>query len=50
VATDLNWSAGDGARLAGHSRDLLPLLAGRRVPPQRFDSEGVLDAWPAIAR
>jgi uncharacterized protein (TIGR03083 family) len=50
VATDLSWSAGDGARLAGHSRDLLPLLAGRPVPRERFDGDGVRDAWPAIAR
>ncbi|HXW47653.1 MAG TPA: maleylpyruvate isomerase family mycothiol-dependent enzyme [Streptosporangiaceae bacterium] len=35
-ATDLDWSAGDGDELAGQSRDLLMLLAGRRVPASRF--------------
>jgi uncharacterized protein (TIGR03083 family) len=36
LATDLDWSAGDGDELAGESRDLLMLLAGRRVPGDRF--------------
>jgi uncharacterized protein (TIGR03083 family) len=36
TATDLEWSAGDGAELAGASRDLLLLLAGRAVPADRF--------------
>jgi uncharacterized Actinobacterial protein TIGR03083 len=39
-ATDLNWSTGDGALLAGRSRDLLLLLAGRQVPPELFDGSG----------
>ena len=30
-ATDLDWSAGQGAELRGRSRDLLPLLAGRNI-------------------
>ncbi len=40
-ATDLDWSAGEGEDLAGHSRDLLMLLAGRRVPASRFHGAGV---------
>ena len=36
TATDLGWSAGYGAELAGASRDLLLLLAGRAVPADRF--------------
>jgi uncharacterized protein (TIGR03083 family) len=42
-ATDLDWSTGEGAELTGHSRDLLMLLAARRVPGDRF-------AGPAAAR
>jgi uncharacterized protein (TIGR03083 family) len=41
AATDLDWSAGTGKRLSGRSRDLLMLLAGRRVPQERFSGEGV---------
>jgi uncharacterized protein (TIGR03083 family) len=50
TATDLGWSAGQGAKLAGHSRDLLPLLAGRRIPRERFDGDGVARVWPVAAR
>ena len=43
-ATDLGWSAGDGEELAGRSRDLLPLLAGRAVPSGLFQGPGVARA------
>lgn len=36
TATDLAWSAGRGAQLAGRSRDLLMLLTGRAVPREIF--------------
>ncbi len=39
-ATDLDWSAGTGDRLAGRSRDLLLLLAGRKVRRELFDGPG----------
>jgi uncharacterized protein (TIGR03083 family) len=39
-ATDLHWSAGQGAELTGRSRDLLMLLAGRHVPRQLFAGDG----------
>jgi uncharacterized protein (TIGR03083 family) len=44
AATDLAWSSGDGAELAGRSRDLMPLLAGRAVPYELFDGEGATRA------
>lgn len=50
LATDLDWSAGDGAELAGVSRDLLPLLAGRRIPRECFHGEGVAPAWSMAGR
>src|ERR1700722_17313810 len=50
TATDLDWSAGQGAQLAGRGRDLLPLLAGRQVPRELFDGEGVAVVWPVAAR
>jgi uncharacterized protein (TIGR03083 family) len=50
VATDLGWTAGSGAELTGTSRDLLPLLAGRRVPRERFRGEGVTRAWSLAGR
>jgi uncharacterized protein (TIGR03083 family) len=50
TATDLGWSAGEGAQLAGRSRDLLPLLAGRQIPPERFDGDGADRVWPVAAR
>lgn len=40
-ATDLPWSAGSGAELAGHSRDLLMLLTGRAVPHERFTGDAM---------
>jgi uncharacterized protein (TIGR03083 family) len=40
-ATDLDWSAGAGAQLAGRSRDLIPMLAGRRIPLEVFTGDGV---------
>jgi uncharacterized protein (TIGR03083 family) len=49
-ATDLDWSAGDGAELAGRSRDLLPLLAGRLVPRELFHGPGVARAWALADR
>jgi uncharacterized protein (TIGR03083 family) len=49
-ATDLGWSVGAGAELAGRSRDLLPLLAGRRIPRELFEGEGVARIWPVAAR
>jgi len=39
-ATDLGWSAGTGDQLAGRSRDLLLLLAGRKVRRELFDGPG----------
>ncbi len=39
-ATDLDWSVGAGDDLAGHSRDVLMLLAGRRVPGTLFSGAG----------
>jgi uncharacterized protein (TIGR03083 family) len=50
TATDLGWSAGQGAQLAGRSRDLLPLLAGRHIPRELFDGDGVAHVWPVTAR
>ena len=49
-ATDLGWTACQGELLAGHSRDLLPLLAGLRIPRDRFHGEGVTRAWSLTAR
>jgi uncharacterized protein (TIGR03083 family) len=39
-ATDLDWRTGEGEELTGQSRDLLMLLAGRRVPGDRFAGPG----------
>lgn len=39
-ATDLDWSAGTGALLAGRSRDLLLLVAGRQIPGELFHGPG----------
>jgi hypothetical protein len=49
-ATDVDWSAGDGEELAGRSRDLLPLLAGRLVPRELFHGPGVARAWSLADR
>jgi len=49
-ATDLDWSAGHGEELAGRSRDLLPLLAGRLVPRELFQGSGVARAWSLADR
>jgi len=49
-ATDLDWSTGEGARLTGRSRDLVPLLAGRTVPHDLFDGDGSALAWMLAAR
>ncbi len=49
-ATDLDWSAGDGEELAGRSRDLLPLLAGRLVPRELFHGAGAARAWSLADR
>ena len=40
-ATDLDWTAGSGALLAGRSRDLLMLLTGRHVPSDLFCGDGI---------
>jgi uncharacterized protein (TIGR03083 family) len=50
AATDVDWSAGDGAELTARARDLVPLLAGRAVPRELFDGEGVARAWSLAAR
>jgi uncharacterized protein (TIGR03083 family) len=50
TATDLGWSAGHGAQLAGRGRDLLPLLAGRQIPGELFEGDGVSCVWPVTAR
>jgi uncharacterized protein (TIGR03083 family) len=50
AATDLDWSAGQGAELTGQSRDLLPLLAGRAVPRELFDGAGAATAWSQAAQ
>ena len=49
-ATDLDWSVGEGAELAGRSRDLLPLLAGRLIPGELFTGDGVARAWSLADR
>lgn len=48
-ATDLDWSAGDGDLLAGRSRDLLLLVAGRQVPRELFDGPGARNLRSASA-
>ena len=50
VATDMDWSAGQGAELTGRSRDLIPLLAGRAVPHDLFGGAGAARAWSLAAR
>jgi uncharacterized protein (TIGR03083 family) len=45
AATDVVWSAGEGAELTGRSRDLVPLLAGRAVPRDLFGGAGAARAW-----
>ena len=50
AASDVDWSAGDGAELTGRSRDLVPLLAGRAVPRELFEGEGAAMAWPQADR
>ncbi len=40
AATDLDWSTGTGAKLAGRARDLVMLLASREVPRHLFAGEG----------
>jgi uncharacterized protein (TIGR03083 family) len=46
-ATDLDWSTGSGDLLAGRSRDLLLLVAGRQLPPELFHGSGAQDL-PAV--
>ena len=41
TATDLDWTRGSGAPLAGRSRDLIMLLANRPVPLALFEGPGV---------
>jgi uncharacterized protein (TIGR03083 family) len=48
-ATDIDWSAGQGAELRGRSRDLLPLLAGRKIGRELFSGPGADRAW-SLAR
>jgi uncharacterized protein (TIGR03083 family) len=50
VATDLDWTSGQGAELTGRSRDLIPLLAGRAVPHELFGGAGATLAWSLAAR
>jgi uncharacterized protein (TIGR03083 family) len=50
TATDLGWSTGAGAQLAGRGRDLVPLLAGRRMPRELFDGDGLARSWPVTTR
>lgn len=50
VATDLDWSAGQGDELTGRSRDLVPLLAARAVPHELFGGAGAARAWSLAAR
>jgi uncharacterized protein (TIGR03083 family) len=50
TATDLGWSGGAGAELSGRGRDIVPLLAGRRIPRERFDGVGAARAWPVSAQ
>ena len=50
TAVDLPWSAGHGPELTGASRDLLPLLAGRSIPRDRFGGPGADRAWSLAAR
>jgi uncharacterized protein (TIGR03083 family) len=40
-ATDLDWTHGTGAPLAGRGRDLIMLLANRRVPHSLFEGAGI---------
>jgi uncharacterized protein (TIGR03083 family) len=49
-ATDLDWSAGQGAELRGRGRDLLPLLAGRPIPHELFIGAGADRAWSLATR
>jgi uncharacterized protein (TIGR03083 family) len=49
-ATDLDWSAGQGAELRGRSRDLLPLLAGRKIGREMFTGPGADSAWSVAAQ
>jgi uncharacterized protein (TIGR03083 family) len=49
AATDLDWSAGQGAELTGRSRDLIPLLAGRPVRRELFGGAGAARAWTLAA-
>ncbi len=41
TATDLDWTRGSGAPLAGRGRDLIMLLANRCVSPALFEGPGV---------
>jgi len=50
TASDVGWTAGQGAELSGRSRDLIPLLAGRAVPHQLFTGEGAARAWSLAPR
>jgi uncharacterized protein (TIGR03083 family) len=50
IATDLDWSAGRGPELRGRGRDLLPLLAGRKIPRELFSGPGADRAWSLAAR
>jgi uncharacterized protein (TIGR03083 family) len=50
AASDVDWSAGDGAELTGRSRDLVPLLARRAVPHGLFYGPGAARAWSLADR
>jgi hypothetical protein len=47
TATDLGWSTGTGPELAGQSRDLILLLAGRSIPADHLSGPADRFARPA---
>ena len=49
-ASDLDWSVSEGAELRGRSRDLLPLLAGRKISRELFSGPGADLAWSLVTR
>ena len=48
-ATDLDWSWGHGEMLRGTASDLILVMAGRAVAPERFEGSP-LDVRPLVAR
>lgn len=41
IASDVEWSTGDGEPVVGRAVDLIALLTGRAVPTERFGGDGV---------